>query len=154
MGRPVALTRRKGHTVLRLPTLMHHAADTRHDYTTQSHIILTPGQPVLVLSSNAEHLSRKQPVPILMPLVWRGWGSNPRPIDFEANALSTRPLCWSKENCHPVDIIVKLSYYRGTHIFFTKIIHPSQSGLFVNCMTHRLMSDFGSEECEGSGTLI
>ena len=40
---------------------------------------------------NAERLARKQPVPSLTPLLWRGHDSNPRPSDYEANALSTRP---------------------------------------------------------------
>ena len=40
---------------------------------------------------NAERLARKQPVPIVTPLVCRGRGSNSRPTDYEANALSTRP---------------------------------------------------------------
>jgi len=40
---------------------------------------------------NAERLARKQPVPIFTPLVWCGRGSNPRPPDYEANALFTRP---------------------------------------------------------------
>ena len=40
---------------------------------------------------NAERLARKQPVPIFTPLVWCDRGSNPRPPDYEANALSARP---------------------------------------------------------------
>ena len=36
---------------------------------------------------NAERLARKQPVPICTPLVWCGRSSNPRPPDYEANAL-------------------------------------------------------------------
>ena len=42
---------------------------------------------------NAERLARKQlhVVPMLTPLVWRGRGPNPRPTDYEANAISTRP---------------------------------------------------------------
>ena len=41
---------------------------------------------------NAERLARKQPVPIFTPLVWCGRDSNPRPPDYEANALSTAPV--------------------------------------------------------------
>jgi len=40
---------------------------------------------------NAERLARKQSVPLLTPLARRGRGSNPRPPDYEANALCTRP---------------------------------------------------------------
>ena len=42
-------------------------------------------------SLNAERLARKQSVPIITPLVWRGRGSNPRHPDYEANTLSIRP---------------------------------------------------------------
>jgi len=40
---------------------------------------------------NAECIAKKQPVPILTPLVWHGWGLNPRSPNYEANTLSTRP---------------------------------------------------------------
>ena len=32
---------------------------------------------------NVERLAKKQPVPILTPLVWHGRGSNPRPSVYE-----------------------------------------------------------------------
>jgi len=44
---------------------------------------------------NVERLARKQPAPILTPLVWCGRGSNPQPPDYEVNALSTR---WREES--------------------------------------------------------
>ena len=46
--------------------------------------------PVTCYPRNAECLARKQPVPILTPLVWRGRGPSPRPPNYEANALTPR----------------------------------------------------------------
>ena len=60
------------------------AADRRNKCIT-SKLILAPGQPVLMLSHYAERLSRKRPVPVLTPLVWRGTG-------IETATLSRTPL--------------------------------------------------------------
>ena len=63
-------------------TQMHHQVTSSWHRANQS----------LCYPLNAARLARKQPVPILKPLVWRGWSSNPQPPDdYAATALSTRP---------------------------------------------------------------
>ena len=51
--------------------------------------ILILGQPVLVLSFNAEFMSEITST-ILTPMVWRGLGSYPRPSYYEAKSLTIR----------------------------------------------------------------
>jgi len=41
---------------------------------------------------NADRQAKKDPVPIITHLVWRGWRSNPRPSYSGANALITRSI--------------------------------------------------------------
>ena len=80
--------------VLGKKSLKYHIPNTWHDIP-PSHILLTPGWPVLALLSKCWALSERAASTIFTSLVWLSWGSNPQPPDHKVDTLPIEPLCWS-----------------------------------------------------------